>query len=98
MCPCTQVLLCDGIVGLANCDGGRRPGGLGITTLDARRTMLHTSRFANGELLEKRSISGADYCGAGLEGGGMKRKLLLQPELREAIARLSRHWPTKREA
>jgi hypothetical protein len=59
------------IVGLANADGGRKPGGLGSTTLDARRTMLHPSKFATGELLEKRSISGRDYCGAGLEGGGI---------------------------
>lgn len=88
-----QILLCDGIVGLANADGAKKPGGLGSTTLDARRTMLHPSRHANGELLEKRSISGRDYCGAGLEGGGMKRKLILQPELREAIARLSQHRP-----
>jgi hypothetical protein len=91
---CTQVLLCDGIVGLTNSDGGKRPGGLGSMTLDARRTMLHPSKFATEELLEKRSISGLDYCGAGLEGGGMKRKLLLQPELREAVARLSQHRPT----
>jgi hypothetical protein len=46
-----------------------------------------------GELLEKRSILGRDFCGAGLEGKGMKRKLLLQPELREAVARLSQDRP-----
>jgi hypothetical protein len=88
------VLLCNGIVGLANSDGGRKPGGLGSTTLDARRTMVHPSRFVTGELLEKRSIFDRDYCGAGLEGEGMKQKLLLQPELREAVARLSQHRPT----
>lgn len=87
------MLLCDGIVGLANPDGGKRPGGLGSTALDARRTILHPSMFENGQLLQKRSISGQDYCGAGLEGGGMKRKLILPPELREAIARLSQHRP-----
>ncbi|GAQ90555.1 hypothetical protein KFL_006550050 [Klebsormidium nitens] len=91
--PHPKVLLCDGIVGLANSDGGKRPGGLGSTTLDIRRTMVHPSVFENGQLLQKRSISGQDYCGAGLEGGGMKRKLILQPELREAIARLSQHRP-----
>jgi hypothetical protein len=49
---------------------------------------VHPSRFATGELLEKWSISGRDYCGA-----GMKRKLLLQPELQDAIARLLQHRP-----
>jgi hypothetical protein len=88
-----QILLCNGIVGLASADGAQKPGGLGSSSLDARRTFTHPSRHASGALLEKRSISGRDYCGAGLEGGGMKRKLLLQPELREAIARLSQHRP-----
>jgi hypothetical protein len=87
------VLLCDGIVGLATSDGAQKPGGLGSSSLDARRTFCHLSRESSGALLEKRSISGRDCCGAGLEGGGMKRKLLLQPELREAIARLSQHRP-----
>lgn len=88
-----QVLLCDGIVGLASTDGAKKPGGLGSGALDARRTFCHPSRHSNGEILEKRSISGCNFCGAGLEGGGMKRKLLLQPELREALARLSQHQP-----
>ncbi|GAQ92640.1 hypothetical protein KFL_010800040 [Klebsormidium nitens] len=91
--PHPKILLCDGIVGLASTDGAKKPGGLGSSSLDARRTFTHPSRHASGALLEKRSISGRDYCGAGLEGGGMKRKLLLQPELRVAIARLSRHRP-----
>jgi hypothetical protein len=93
LCTHVQVLLCDGIVGLANSDGAQKPGGLGSSSLNARRTFCHPSREPSGALLEKRSISGRDYCGAGLEGGGMKRKLLLQPELREAIARLSQHRP-----
>lgn len=88
-----QVLLCDGIVGLASADGAQKPGGLGSSSLDARRTFCHPSRYPTGQSLEKRSISGRDYCSAGLEGGGLKRKLLLQPELREAIARLSQHRP-----
>jgi hypothetical protein len=87
-----QVLLCDGIVGLASTDGAKKPD-VGSSALDARRTLCHPSRHSNWELSEKRSISGRDYCGAGLEGGGMKRKLLLQPELREAIARLSQDRP-----
>ncbi|GAQ83542.1 hypothetical protein KFL_001520120 [Klebsormidium nitens] len=91
--PHPRVLLCDGIVGLASSDGARKPGGLGSSTLDARRTFTHPSRDSAGQLFEKRSISGRDYCGAGLEGGGLKRKLLLQPELREAIARLSQNRP-----
>jgi hypothetical protein len=86
-----QVLLCDGIVGLASTNGAKKPGGLGSSALDARRTFCHPSRHSDGKLLEKRSISGRDYCGAGLEGGGMKRKLLIQPELREALARLLQH-------
>jgi hypothetical protein len=83
----------DGIVGVANSDGGKRPGGLGSSTLDCRRTFVHPSRHAGGELLKKQSISGRDYCSAGLEGAGMKRRLVLQPELRELIARLSQHRP-----
>ncbi|GAQ77639.1 hypothetical protein KFL_000010870 [Klebsormidium nitens] len=88
-----KVLLCDGIVGVANSDGGKRPGGFGSATLDARRSMTHPSRSKEGELLQTASISGRDYCGAGLEGGGLKRQLVLQPELREALARLSQHRP-----
>jgi hypothetical protein len=88
-----QVLLCDGIVGLASTDGAKKPGGLGSGALDAGRTFCHPSRHSNGEILEKRSISGRDFCGPGLEGGGMKRKLLLQPELREALARFLQHRP-----
>jgi hypothetical protein len=88
------VLLVDGIVGVANSDGGKRPGGLGSSSLDCRRTFVHPSRHAGGELLEKQSVSGRDYCSAGLEGAGMKRRLVLQPELRELIARLSQHRPT----
>jgi hypothetical protein len=81
-------------VGVANSDGGKRPGGLGSSSLDCRRTFVHPSRHAGGELLEKHSVSGRDYCSAGLEGAGMKRRLVLQPELRELIARLSQHRPT----
>ncbi|GAQ93268.1 hypothetical protein KFL_014030020, partial [Klebsormidium nitens] len=68
--------------------------GLGSSSLDARRTFCHPSRTSTGTLLEKRPISGRDYCGSGLQGGGLKRKLLLLPELREALARLSQHRPT----
>jgi hypothetical protein len=81
-------------VGVANSDGGKRPGGLGSSSLDCRRTFVHPSRHAGGELLEKHSVFGRDYCSAGLEGAGMKRRLVLQPELRELIARLSQHRPT----
>jgi hypothetical protein len=84
----------DGIVGVANSDGGKRHGGLGSSSLDCQRTFVHPSRHAGGELLEKQSVSGLDYCSAGLEGAGMKRRLVLQPELRELIARLSQHRPT----
>jgi hypothetical protein len=85
-----QVLLCDGIVGISNSDGGKRPGGLG-STLHDRRPFTHPGRSADGAALEKQSVAGRDYCAAGLEGGGMKRRLVLQPELRELIARVSRH-------
>jgi hypothetical protein len=88
-----QVLLCDGIVGIFNSDNGKRPGGLGSTSHDFRRPFTHPGRFADGAPFEKQSIAGRDYCAAGLEGGGMKRRLVLQPELRELIARLSRHRP-----
>jgi hypothetical protein len=89
-----QVLLVDGIVGVANSDGAKRVGGLGSTALDNTRTFVHPSRRADHELLEKQSVSGRDYCAAGLEGAGMKRRLVLQPELRELIARLLQHRPT----
>jgi hypothetical protein len=92
-CTSAQVLLCDGIVGLANSDDGKRPGGLGSTSLDARQTICHLSKLGDGRLLEKRSVSGRDYCGAALEGWGFKRQLLMQPELRVAVARLSQHRP-----
>jgi hypothetical protein len=88
-----QVLLCDGIVGIANSNGGKRPGGLGSTLHDFRRPFTHPGRSADGAALEKQSVAGRDYCAAGLEGGGMKRRLVLQPELRELIARVSRHRP-----
>jgi hypothetical protein len=81
----------DGIVGVANSDGGKRPGGLGSSSLDCRRTFVHPSRHRGGELLKKHSVSGRNYCSAGLEGGGMKRRLVLQPKLRELIAGLSQH-------
>jgi hypothetical protein len=87
------VLLVDEIVGVANSDGGKRHGGLG-SSLDCRRTFVHPSRHAEGELLEKQPVSGRYYCSAGLEGAGMKRRLVLQPELRKLIARLSQHRPT----
>jgi hypothetical protein len=76
-------------VGVANSDGGKRPGGLGSSSLDCRRTFVHPSRHARGELLEKHSVSGRDYCSAGLEGAGIKRRLVLQLELRQLIVRLS---------
>ncbi|GAQ92468.1 hypothetical protein KFL_010210010, partial [Klebsormidium nitens] len=91
--PHPEVLLCDGIVGIANSDGGKRPGGLGSTSHDFRRPFTHPGRSADGAALEKQSVAGRDYCAAGLEGGGMKRRLVLQPELRELIARVSRHRP-----
>ncbi|GAQ87753.1 hypothetical protein KFL_003750030 [Klebsormidium nitens] len=91
--PHPEVLLCDGIVGITNSDGGKRPGGLGSTSHDFRRPFTHPSRSADGTALEKQSVAGRDYCAAGLEGGGMKRRLVLQPELRELIARVSRHRP-----
>ncbi|GAQ93077.1 hypothetical protein KFL_012860010, partial [Klebsormidium nitens] len=91
--PHPKVLICDGIVGLASADGAQKPGGLGSSSLDARRTFCHPSRTSTGALPEKRPISGRDYCGSGLQGGGLKRKLLLLPELREALVRLSQHRP-----
>ncbi|GAQ84965.1 hypothetical protein KFL_002150020 [Klebsormidium nitens] len=59
-------------------------------TLGAQSVIPAVSR-TGAQLLQKRSISSQDYWAAGLEGGGMKRKLILQSELREAIARLSQH-------
>jgi hypothetical protein len=84
-------------VGVANSDGGKRPGGFGSSSLDCQRTFVHPSRHAGGELLEKQSVSGRDYCSARLEGAGMKRRLVLQPELRELIAHLSQHRPTSQK-
>jgi hypothetical protein len=65
-----QVLLCDGIVGIANSDGEKRPGGLGSTSHDFRRPFTHSGRFADGAPFEKQSVAGRDYCAAGLEGVG----------------------------
>jgi hypothetical protein len=86
-----QVPLCDGIVGISSFDGGKRPGGLGSSSHDFRRPFTHPGRSADGAALKKQLVAGRDYCAAGLEGGGMKRRLVLQPELRELVARVSRH-------
>jgi hypothetical protein len=92
-----QVLLCDEIVGISNSNGGKRPGGLGSTSHDFRRPFTHPGRLADGAPFEKQSVAERDYCDAGLEGGGMKRRLVLQPELRELIARVSRHRPESKK-
>ncbi|GAQ91154.1 hypothetical protein KFL_007360010, partial [Klebsormidium nitens] len=89
--PHPAILLCDGIAGLACADGGRQKGGLSGTSAAHLRPFTAPSQDAAGANVEKVMQSGVNFCGAGLDGCGPKRRLLHQPELRTLLARFSRH-------
>ncbi|GAQ88997.1 hypothetical protein KFL_004770040 [Klebsormidium nitens] len=88
-----KVLLCDGIAGLACADGGRQKGGLSGTKAAAVRPFTAPSQDSAGVNVEKTMEAGINFCAASLEGRGMKRRLLIQPELRTLLARFSGRHP-----
>ncbi|GAQ93025.1 hypothetical protein KFL_012570010 [Klebsormidium nitens] len=91
--PHPAVLLCDGIAGLACADGGRQKGGLSGTSAAHLRPFTAPTQDAAGVNVEKVMQPGVNFCAAGLDGCGPKRRLLHQPELRTLLARFSRHHP-----
>ncbi|GAQ86810.1 hypothetical protein KFL_003120160 [Klebsormidium nitens] len=88
-----KVLLCDGLAGLACADGGRQKGGLSGTSAAAVRPFTAPSQDSAGVNVEKTMEAGVNFCAASLEGRGMKRRLVIQPELRTLLARFSGHHP-----
>ncbi|GAQ80248.1 hypothetical protein KFL_000490380 [Klebsormidium nitens] len=89
--PHPQVLLCDGIAGLACADGTRQKGGLAGTDAALLRPFTAPSRDSNGFNVRKVMESGSNYLAVSLAGGGLKRRLLHQPEVRTLVARFSGH-------
>ncbi|GAQ85391.1 hypothetical protein KFL_002330010 [Klebsormidium nitens] len=87
------VFLCDGIAGLACADGGRQKGGLAGTSAAQLRPFTAPSQDSAGVNVEKVMQPGVNFCATALDGGGPKRRLLQQPELRTLLARFSRHHP-----
>lgn len=88
-----EVLLCDGIAGLACADGGRLKGGLAGTSAAQVRPFTAPSQDSTVVYVEKVMEAGVNFCSTALDGGGPKRRLLHQPELRTLLARFSRHHP-----
>ncbi|GAQ92000.1 hypothetical protein KFL_009010040 [Klebsormidium nitens] len=91
--PHPEVLLCDGIAGLACADGGRQKGGLAGSSAAQLRPFTAPSQDAEGVNVVKLMEPGVNFCAAALGGGGLKRRLVHQPELRALIARFSQHHP-----
>ncbi|GAQ93575.1 hypothetical protein KFL_016680010 [Klebsormidium nitens] len=89
--PHPEVLLCDGIVGLACADGTRQKGGLAGTDAAQLRPFTAPSRGSDGVNVRKVMEAGSNYCAASLSGGGLKRRFMQQPEIRTLIARYSVH-------
>ncbi|GAQ92876.1 hypothetical protein KFL_011770010, partial [Klebsormidium nitens] len=89
--PHPEVLLCDGIAGLACADGTRQKGGLAGTDAALLRPFTAPSRSSNGVNVRKVMEAGSNYLAASLAGGGLKKRLLHQPELRTLLARFSGH-------
>jgi hypothetical protein len=86
-----EVLLCDGIAGLACANGGRQKGGLAGSCAAQLRPFTAPSQDARGVNVVKLREPGVNYNAAALGGGGLKRRLVHQPELRALIARFSQH-------
>ncbi|GAQ90243.1 hypothetical protein KFL_006170110, partial [Klebsormidium nitens] len=89
--PHPQVLLCDGIAGLACADGTRQKDGLAGTDAALLRPFTAPSRGSDGVNVRKGMEAGSNYLAASLAGGGLKKRLLHQPELRTLLARFSGH-------
>jgi hypothetical protein len=92
-----QVLLCDGIAGLACADGGRQKGGLAGTNAAQVRPFTAPSRDSLGVTVQKTMEPGVNYLAGSLAGAGLKRRLVHQPELRTLLARFSGHHPADPE-
>lgn len=91
--PHPDVLLCDGIAGLACADGSRSKGGLAGTAASEFRPFTAPSRNSSGENVVKHMEAGVNFSATALEGRGLKRRLIHQPELRALLARYSQHHP-----
>jgi hypothetical protein len=92
-----QVLLCNGIAGLACADGGRQKGGLAGTNAAQVRPFTAPNRDSAGATVQKMMEPGVNYLAASLAGAGLKRRLVHQPELRTMLARFSGHHPADPE-
>jgi hypothetical protein len=92
-----QVLLCDGIAGLACADGGQQKGGLAGTDAAQVRPFTAPSRDSLGVNVQKVMKAGVNYLAALLTGAGLKRRLVHQPELQTLLARFSGHHPADPE-
>ncbi|GAQ91305.1 hypothetical protein KFL_007620010 [Klebsormidium nitens] len=87
--PHPDVLVCNGIAGLACADGSRSKGGLAGTAASELRPFTAPSRNGFGENVVKHM----EAARLRLEGRGLKRRLIHQPELRALLARYSQHHP-----
>ncbi|GAQ86505.1 hypothetical protein KFL_002930020 [Klebsormidium nitens] len=88
-----EVMLCDGIAGLACADGGRQKGGLAGTSTEGVRPFTAPSRDEAGAPVVKTMEAGTNFCSVALDGHGLKRRLVHQPEVRALLARFSQHHP-----
>jgi hypothetical protein len=91
--PHPDVLLCDGIAGLACADGSNSKQGLAGTAASELRPFTAPSRGSSGETVVKHMEAGVNFSASALEGRGLKRRLIHQPELRALVARYSQHHP-----
>ncbi|GAQ93261.1 hypothetical protein KFL_013980010 [Klebsormidium nitens] len=91
--PHPDVLLCDGIAGLACADGSNSKGGLAGTAARELRPFTAPSRDSSGETVVKHMEAGVNFSATALEGRGLKRRLVHQPELQALLARYSQHHP-----
>jgi hypothetical protein len=89
--PHPEVLMCDGIAGLACADGGRQKGGLAGSSAAQLRPFTAPSQHAKGVNVVKLMEPEVNFCAAALGGAGLKRRLVHQPVLRALIARFSQH-------
>ncbi|GAQ77801.1 hypothetical protein KFL_000040010 [Klebsormidium nitens] len=89
--PHPEVLLCDGIARLACADGTRQKGGLAGTDAALLRPFTAPSQGSDKVNVQRVMEAGSNYLAASLSGGGLKKRLLHQPELRTLLAQFSGH-------
>ncbi|GAQ93340.1 hypothetical protein KFL_014520010 [Klebsormidium nitens] len=89
--PHPEVLLCDGIAGLACADSTRQKGGLAGTNAALLRPFTAPSQGSDEVNVRKVMEARSNYLAASLSGGGLKKRLMRQPELRTLLARFSGH-------